>query len=161
MRAIIHSINVSKGGVPKLPVAQAAIHVNGLEGDRQQHTKFHGGPTRAVSLLGLDVIESLQRQGHPIAPGATGENLTIAGVDWHTVGIGTTFEFEGGVVLEALSFARPCPAIRRAFLRDEIALLDADQHPGQARVYASVRTPGTVRTGEALLIAPPEVREPA
>ena len=53
---------------------------DGLEGDRQRDLRFHGGPLRAVSLYSLELIEALQAEGHPIAPGAMGENLTMAGV---------------------------------------------------------------------------------
>jgi MOSC domain-containing protein YiiM len=159
MAATIHSINVSQGGVPKLPVPEAQVTPTGLVGDRQKHTKFHGGPTRAVSLLGLDLIRELQDAGHPIVPGATGENLTIAGLEWRAIPLGTTFHFEGGVVLEALSHATPCPTIRRAFAAGEIELLDARKHAGQARIYASVRVPGVLRRGESVrLESPPAER---
>ena len=67
----IHRINVSDGGVPKLPVERAEVTAEGLTTDRQAHPKFHGGPERAVCLLGLDAIERLQAEGHPIEPGTT------------------------------------------------------------------------------------------
>ncbi len=44
MSARIFQISVSRGGVPKLPVRQARVTDNGLEGDTQTHRKFHGGP---------------------------------------------------------------------------------------------------------------------
>jgi len=30
-------------------------------------------------------IEALQNEGHPIAFGSTGENLTVSGIDWQRV----------------------------------------------------------------------------
>ena len=53
------------------------------------YPKVHGGPERAVSLFSLEVIRRLQDEGHPIYPGATGENLTVAGLDWAALAAGT------------------------------------------------------------------------
>lgn len=153
--ARVHRLNVSQGGVPKRPVPASDVDANGLVLDRQAHPKFHGGPDRAVSLLGLDVIERLRVAGHPIEPGSTGENVTVAGVDWAAVAIGTRFVFEGGVVLEAHSFARPCGTIRASFAGGEIRLLDARAHPGQARIYARVIETGRLAEGETLRLEPP------
>ena len=38
---------------------------------------FHGGPERALCLFSLERILELQAEGHPIFPGAAGENITI------------------------------------------------------------------------------------
>ncbi|HEX7766743.1 MAG TPA: MOSC domain-containing protein, partial [Nitrospira sp.] len=74
----IHQISVSDGGVPKKPVLEARVSLQGVEGDRQRNLKVHGGPDRAVCLYSLDVIERLQQAGHSIEPGFSGENLTLA-----------------------------------------------------------------------------------
>ena len=74
-----------KGGVPKFAVPNAEITTEGVVGDKQRDRRFHGGPERAVCLYSLEVIQSLQAEGHPIAPGTTGENLTISGLDWNFV----------------------------------------------------------------------------
>ena len=68
-------INVSDGGVPKRPVLEAVITKAGVEGDRQQNLKFHGGPDRAVCLYSQELIERLQDEGHSIEAGSSGENL--------------------------------------------------------------------------------------
>ena len=44
-------VNVSPGGVPKLPVPGAWVGRAGVEGDAQAHPDVHGGPHRAVALL--------------------------------------------------------------------------------------------------------------
>src|SRR5215467_15701732 len=85
----LHQINVSDGGVPKKPVLEARITKTGLEGDRQQHRKVHGGSDRAVCLFSLDLIERLQDEGHSIDAGSSGENLTLVGLDWETLEPGT------------------------------------------------------------------------
>src|SRR5687768_18536145 len=83
------SVNVSPGGVPKLPVSEARVTQGGVEGDRQRETTVHGGPTRAVSLLAIETIERVQADGHPIEPGSTGENLTTAGIEVGRLPAGT------------------------------------------------------------------------
>ena len=82
MPARILQVNVSPGGVPKRAVAAAHVGRTGLEGDSVNHPKVHGGPERAVCLFPLELIQALQEEGHPIFPGATGENLTVVGLDW-------------------------------------------------------------------------------
>ena len=47
---LIHSINISKGGVPKLPVDTSTITSHGIEGDSQNDLKFHGGIDKAVCI---------------------------------------------------------------------------------------------------------------
>src|SRR4051794_14921784 len=80
--ASIAFVNISRGGVPKHPVLQARIDGSGVAGDWQRDLRYHGGPDRAVCLYSMELIEALRGEGHPIAPGSIGENLTLAGVDW-------------------------------------------------------------------------------
>src|SRR6184192_3034445 len=102
----IESINVSRGGVPKMPVFEALVTVGGIDGDRQRDPRFHGGPERAVVLFSLDVIRALQREGHPIAIGTAGENLTISGIEWRAVIPGTAIAI-GDVRLHITKYASP------------------------------------------------------
>src|SRR5262249_2941412 len=81
----IESINTSRGGVPKEAAFGAFVTVDGIDGDRQRDRRLHGGPDRAVVIYSFDVIRALQAEGHPIASGTAGENLTISGVDWRLV----------------------------------------------------------------------------
>ncbi len=148
----VHSLNVSGGGVPKRPVPEACVTKNGLRGDVQGDLRYHGGPERAVSLFSLEVIETLRVEGHPIAPGTAGENVTIAGLDWALVVPGARLEFEGGVVLEVVSYCVPCGKIRASFAEGKIHRIHQEDHPGQSRVYARVVVEGTVREGEAVRV---------
>ena len=145
-------INVSKGGVPKLPVPSAHVTRGGLSGDRQTDLRYHGGPERAVSCLALEVIERVAREGHPIAPGTTGENLTLAGLDWSAVRPGARLAFAGGVELEVTDFAAPCPTIRASFTGGAFDRLSQKTHAGESRVYCRVLVEGEVRAGEAVRV---------
>jgi MOSC domain-containing protein YiiM len=158
MQGKIRQISVSDGGVPKSPVAQASIGLNGVDGDRQRDTKHHGGPQRAVCLFSSEIIEALRLEGHPIEPGSVGENLTVEGVDWGRVAPGTRFVFQGGAELEVTSFTEPCSHIRDAFTNLEFRRIKQDLHPGQSRVYARVLKEGVVRAGENFRVEPADPR---
>ncbi|MBM3907986.1 MAG: MOSC domain-containing protein [Gemmatimonadetes bacterium] len=148
-RGTIVSINVSAGGVPKLPVPSARLSAAGVEGDRQRDREHHGGPDRAVCLYAMERIEALQREGHAIAPGTTGENLTVRGLDWDAIVPGAQLNV-GGVTLEIMSFASPCKSIRASFADDNSNRISAKLHPGWSRVYARVNGEGEVRVGDTI-----------
>src|SRR5258707_3371818 len=99
----LHSINVSNGGVPKLSRPGCAVRARGLEGDRQRDLRYHGGPSRAVCLYSLDLIRSLQAEGHPIEAGSIGENFTLAGIDCPQILPGAK-PGVGAVLLEATGY---------------------------------------------------------
>ncbi len=150
-KAVLHSINVSGGGVPKLPRAQCAVRVGGLEGDRQRDLENHGGPERAVCLYSRELIEALRAEGHPIAPGTTGENLTLAGLPWKEMRPGMRIEV-GEVVLELASHASPCQNIAGSFSNGRVVRVSEKVHPGWSRFYARVLKQGTLRIGDRVRI---------
>ena len=149
----IHSLNISNGGVPKLAVERCEVRSRGLAGDRQRDRRYHGGPERAVSLYSLELIEALTAEGHAIAPGALGENLTVAGADWSRMTPGTVVE-AGQVVLEFTSYAAPCANLRPYFSDGRFARVAEKQHPGWSRLYARVLRPGTLTVGDTVEIRP-------
>jgi MOSC domain-containing protein YiiM len=148
----VFRLNVSGGGVPKLPVSEAEVTKDGVAGDVQGDRRYHGGPGRAVSLFSRDVIERLRGEGHPIAPGTAGENVTIEGLDWALVEPGTQLEFEGGVVLEITAYCTPCGKIRASFVNGTIHRINQQDHPGESRVYARVVREGVLREGESVRV---------
>jgi len=104
--AHVHQLSVSNGGVPKLPVPEAEVTPGGIVGDRQRNRLFHGGPKRAVCLFPLEEIERLRAEGHPISPGTTGENVTVAGLPWDRVRPGARLALGAEVVLTGFGRAR-------------------------------------------------------
>ena len=150
--ALVHSINVSNGGVPKLARESCFVGVNGLQGDRQRDLRYHGGPDRAVCLYSLDLIHALRAEGHDIAAGSIGENLTIEGADWAQMVPGARVEV-GPVVLELTDYAAPCNNIARSFQRRQYVRVNQKVHKGWSRLYARVLTEGTVKVGDPLRIA--------
>ncbi len=141
----VHQINVSDGGVPKSPVREAMINAAGVCGDRQRNLKVHGGPDRALCLFSLELIESLQKDGHSIAPGSAGENLTLAGVAWATLKPGDRLRIGPAVKVEITSYTTPCEANARWFRDRDYKRISQKKNPGWSRLYAKVLREGLVR----------------
>jgi MOSC domain-containing protein YiiM len=149
---VIGQVSISKGGVPKLAVAEAEVTPGGVGGDRQRDQRHHGGPERAVCLFSLEVIERLRAEGHPIAPGTAGENITVSGVDWTLVQPGVRLRLGAAALVEVTRFTTPCVNIAGSFAEGEYGRILEQVHPGESRVYARVLTPGRVRPGDRVEI---------
>jgi MOSC domain-containing protein YiiM len=150
----VHQINVNPdGGVPKFAVPSALLGISGVEGDLQRNLDYHGGPNRAACLFCLEVIEQLQREGHPIVPGSVGENLTISGLDWSLLAPGRRLRI-GAAILEIASFTKPCKKIRASFSDGNSMRIWQDQYPGQSRLYARVLTSAAVRVNDPVELLP-------
>ena len=137
------SVNVSPGGVPKLPVDRARLSPAGVEGDRQRDLQYHGGPERAVSIYSLDLIEALREEGHPISIGTTGENLTLGGLDWSLMVPGTRLRI-GETEVEITAYAAPCRTIAGSFIGRRMGRIAEAKNHGWSRVYARVVVDGQI-----------------
>ncbi|MBC8505377.1 MAG: MOSC domain-containing protein [Anaerolineales bacterium] len=146
--AHIFQINISDGGVPKLPITQAEVSALGVKGDRQRNTKHHGGPDRALCLFSLEHILGLQAEGNPIFPGASGENITIQGLDWPTLLPGDQFQLGDEVIIELTSHTVPCHNLEPYFQEGKFSRISQKTHPGWARFYARVLQPGSIGIGD-------------
>jgi MOSC domain-containing protein YiiM/GNAT superfamily N-acetyltransferase len=148
-------VNVSRGGVPKTPVAQAWVGRLGVAGDGHRERTVHGGPHRAVCLFGIEAIERLQAEGHPVEPGAVGENLTTAGVEWSTLPVGTRARVGSRLLLELASSTTPCSTQKHNFSDGRFSRISIELHPTDSRMYARVLEEGPVAAGDAIEILPP------
>ncbi len=152
MSARIFQLNMSSGGVPKLPVREATVETNGLVGDVQTHTKIHGGPMRAVCLYSLERILELQAEGHRIYPGSIGENITITGLLWSELAAGQRWAFGDEVILELVKQTDPCKNIAASFIDGNFKRVEhrGDVPPHWARWYTRVERTGLVRVGDPI-----------
>jgi MOSC domain-containing protein YiiM len=149
MNAQVVQVNTSPGGVPKIPRFSGDVRVNGISGDG--HTaRQHWGPEKALCLYSLDRILDLQREGHPIFPGSTGENLTIAGLPWDEIVPGDRFAIGDAIIIEITSYTAPCAKIAASFRDEDFSRMDHETHPGWARLYARVVHEGIVRPGDRI-----------
>lgn len=146
----VSGIQVSDGGVPKRSLSQGEVTWDGLLGDRQRNLKYHGGRDRALCLWSLEVITTLQREGHPISPGSTGENLTLAGLDWGVLLPGARLQIGAEVEVEITDYAAPCRTIAHCFLQRKYGRISQKQYPGMSRLYGRVLHLGRVELGDAV-----------
>jgi MOSC domain-containing protein YiiM/GNAT superfamily N-acetyltransferase len=148
-------VNISPGGVPKLPVERAWVGRLGLDGDAHHHVTVHGGPHRAVALLAIEAIERVQADGHPIEPGSVGENLTTSGIELARLAVGTRLAIGDELVLELSAPANPCDVIKGSFRQGKSGRISILTHPDDSRMYARVLAGGEVRPGDPIRVLPP------
>jgi MOSC domain-containing protein YiiM len=151
MAGTVDSMQTSGGGAPKTTIPLAEIDPGGVLGDVQGNRRNHGRPWQAICMYSSDLIEALRAEGHPIAAGSTGENLTIGGIDWSRMRGGLTITI-GDVVLRTSSPAAPCHKIGDSFNERHWNRIDHVERPGWARWYASVLTGGTVSPGDSVTV---------
>jgi MOSC domain-containing protein YiiM len=149
----VDSINLSDGGVPKRPVERAVIGWRGVEGDRQASRKHHGRVFQALCLWSSDVIDALQREGHPVQAGAAGENITVRSLDWASLRPGTRLRI-GSALAEVTVPAVPCNKNAQWFSDGDFNRIHFERNPGWTRQYALVVEPGEVAVGDAVLVEP-------
>jgi MOSC domain-containing protein YiiM len=156
MRGLVLQINVSPGGLPKRPVAEALLTPLGFEGDSVAHPGVHGGPAKALLLGTAEAVDDLIARGLPLFYGAVGENLTTRGIERRDLRSGMRFR-AGQAVIELTEFRTPCSALdvyghelRR--LIPEKDALSTDPAWAMGGFYASVVAPGWVRAGDIICL---------
>jgi MOSC domain-containing protein YiiM len=152
MNGRIFQLNSSPGGVPKLPVTKGVVDESGLAGDSHNFPDIHGGPERALCLFSLERILELEAEGHPIYPGALGENVTVSGIDWTAVEPGTQMRLGDEVVIEITRYTTPCNSISDSFNDGKYQRIAQNVHPGFSRVYARVLRGGRVSIGQPVRV---------
>lgn len=153
----VAAVNVSHGGVPKLPIPDAEVGFAGVVGDGQKVRRHHGRPSQALCLWSLEAIEALAGEGHPVRPGAAGENLTLSGLDWAGLRPGVRLVLGDGAdapVAELTGWAEPCTTIAHCFTARDFRRIDHARHPGWSRAYAAVVRPGWTSTGAPVAVLP-------
>lgn len=147
----VASLHAGDGGVPKPEVPSARVEADGLVGDAQAARQYHGRPWQALCLWSTEVVEMWAAEGHPIFPGAAGENLSLSGLDWSQLRAGLIVEI-GALTARLSAPAVPCTKNRRWFSDRDHRRLGHDVSPGRARWYAGVLTPGRVETGDPVTL---------
>jgi MOSC domain-containing protein YiiM len=143
-------------------VAEAHVTTLGIEGDGHAHPELHGGADRAVLLITAEGIEELAALGFPLTYGSLGENHTTRGVGRREWRVGQRWRIGADAVIEITRRRAPCQALNVYGPGIQAAIYDALTEAGDpaspkwglSGVYASVLTPGSVRPGDAIVLAP-------
>ena len=143
MARIVAVCTSEKKGTRKQAVAEGQFkEEHGLVGDA------HAGvlPNRQVSLLAVESIDKMRGRGLELNPGDFAENITIEGMNLHTLPIGTRLTVGEGVLLEVTQIGKECHtacAIRRQ-VGECIMPLEG--------VFARVVNGGKIRPGDEVSI---------
>jgi len=140
---------------------------HGIEGD------VHAGPTvtrrsrfkgtwtepnrRQVHLLQGELFDELAVEGHEVAPGELGENVTTSGIDLLALPLGTRIRLGDSAEVEITGLRNPCVQIDRfqPGLMRRMIRRDATGTHRRAGVMAVVIADGVVRPGDAIHVELP------
>jgi MOSC domain-containing protein YiiM len=148
MKGTLVQVNTSNGGMPKLPVLQARVTKDGLEGDWQKNRKYHGGPDRAVCVYSEELYEWLREQGVDVTDGQIGENFTTRGLDLQKLEQGDRLRVGRECVIEITKVRVPCSQLKK---------WDVDLPElivGRSGWVAKVVEEGVVRPGDSIEVLP-------
>jgi len=144
----IVSVNVSlEKGTQKHPVPEAAVSLDGLEGDAHA-----GNWHRQVSLLDSESIEAFAlKTGLGITPGDFGENVTTRGGDFSDLAPGDVLSGEGGLSMVVTQLGKECHGDGCSIYRR----VGKCVMPARG-VFCRVESPGVLRAGATLSVTRPE-----
>jgi MOSC domain-containing protein YiiM len=151
-------VNVSGGGIPKLPIPSGEMTETGIVGDAWRFP-FHGSRRKAILLITLEGLAELIARGFALYPGALGENITTRGLDRRELRTGQRLRI-GNAAVELTQIRTPCATLNVYGSSIQAAMYDArvQQHDprserwGLSGFYASVIQPGSVQPGDAIAI---------
>jgi MOSC domain-containing protein YiiM len=147
---MVVSINVSEGGIPKLPVESIFVGQAGLQRDGHHHEK-HRRPEQAVCLQDIEKLEEMSALGYALGPGTTGENLTVRNLDVNNLPLGTILEFSSGLRIELTKVRKPCYVLDQIHPQLKVDIL------GRCGAYARVLQEGFVHVHDPIRVVKPDL----
>lgn len=175
MHATVTSVHLSAAHTFSKDPAPSIELVEGLgvRGDThagvtvQHRSRVAVDPTqpnlRQVHLIHGELLARLAAQGHEVAPGQLGENITTAGIALLDLPEGTRLHISDAVI-EVTGLRNPCRQINdfQPGLLKKLVLTDgAGQVVKLAGVMGVVAHGGTIRPGDAITVElPPEPHRP-
>jgi len=137
----------------KTPVkGPVALHALGLDGDEQQHKRFHGGEHRAVLMYAAEHYPRWRQElGRDLPYGSFGENLAITGIgDESQVCLGDVYQIGESVRVQVSQPRQPCDQIYM-----HLRIRGIRQRVGETQRtgwYARVLTAGVLEAGQSLVL---------
>lgn len=151
------------------PLVDAIVLIagHGIEGDAHagptvtRRSRFRGTWTepnlRQVHLIQRELFDELAVEGHEVAPGELGENVTVAGLDLLALPLGTRLRLGDSAEVELTGLRTPCvqldrfqPGLMRRLVRRERGATRL-----RAGVMGVVVEGGVVRPGVAVEVELP------
>lgn len=137
----IRAISIStQKGTPKVNVPAAELQVDhGIVGDAHA-----GNWHRQISLLALESIEMVRRQGVALEPGDFAENLTVENLDLAVLPVGSRLRVGESVELEVTQRGKRCHGRCAIFERLGDCVMPRDG------VFARVMHAGHIQVGDII-----------
>ncbi|MEI7617689.1 MAG: MOSC domain-containing protein [Actinomycetota bacterium] len=148
----VAQLSSSKGGVPKVALESVDVSFRGVVGDVQKSRNHHGRPWQALCIYSDEVIHQFRADGHPIARGSAGENITTSGLDWADIRPGVRLRI-GTVLADVQAYATPCKHNAQWFSDGDFNRMNC-LRGAVSRVYATVIEPGRIVAGDAVILEP-------
>ena len=117
MKGSVYQLSVkprteNERGLPKQEVSTAYLRAEGLEGDYNTYRNsilFQGNRmNRAVLMYPYEMLEQLQSEGWPVAPGHLGENITSCGIPYDAFVLGQQYRIGPDAIIEVVEVCSPC-----------------------------------------------------
>lgn len=146
---VVVQVNISNGGVPKLPIELAVVNSLGIVGDKHLYQQ-HGGPRKALLLMAAELVDTLRTEGFSVFYGALGENVTVEGLPQNEWAAGQRYRI-GNVLVELTEMRAPCRKLNPygAGIQKRIK--------GGCGFYAAVLENGVIRAGDTIQLVDPVV----
>jgi MOSC domain-containing protein YiiM len=141
--ARIVSVNISvERGTEKRPVEEAALRRDyGIEGDAHA-----GNWGRQISLLAQESIDKMTALGaEDLLPGRFAENITVQGLELHTLPVGTRLRL-GDCEVELTQIGKECHRHCRIYEEVGLCVMPVEG------VFAKVLRGGRVRAGDRVSV---------
>ena len=114
----------------------------GLTGDAHAEATWH----RQVSLLAIESIEKMRREGFEVGPGDFAENLTCEGIELTSLPVGTRLNIGNKILLEVSQIGKECHSGCAIFQETGKCIMPKEG------IFARVIRGGTVNTGDPIYI---------
>jgi len=144
MSGTLAQLNVSSGGMPKLPIPEALVTTKGVTGDNQRNKKVHGGTDRAICIYSEELYAVLQDFGVGVGPGDVGENFTTRGIDLQKLAKGDRLKVGDVCIIEITNVRVPCHQLKKWDIELPELIV------GRSGWVAKVITEGVVRSGDKI-----------
>ena len=156
---------VTPTGIGKVPVAEIEVAdpgpkrtgpggagFSGVAGDFIGSGRHHGGADQAIYAVAREELDHWSRElGRDLPDGMFGENLTTSGLDVDAAEYGDVWTV-GGAVLRVSAPRVPCATF--AMRMGEKGWVKRFAARGRAGTYLAVVTPGTIKPGDPISVAP-------
>jgi len=92
-------------GTVKHPIAEGLVREDfGLAGDAHAEASIK----RQVSLMTIESINRMRKEGYDVVPGSFAENLTTEGIELLSLPIGTRLSVGDNILLEITQIGKEC-----------------------------------------------------